>query len=187
MHKLKMHKVIQLSRLKPENLMCHAIAQEFCQEIEAMYLVPQNATVQVHINLNIVEVALKTCHLQNAIEMDDNGVLHLCKTSDPSPNRQKVEIREPTSDEDCIIQGTEEAKPIVFKPITQASMKYLTSHFRLPCSSQLSYVNKGAVAKGPPASVTNDIKGDGLCFFHCVSMIIFRTQTCAEDRHEDGL
>ncbi len=161
--------------------MCHASAQEFCQEIEAMYAIPQNTTVWVHINLHIAEAALDTSHLQDAIEMDDNGVLHLHKASDPSPERQKVENGDPTSDKDCTIQGTEEAKLLVFKPITQASMKYLTSCFRLPCSSRLPYVNQGTLAKRPPSSITNNIKGDGLCFIHCVSMIISSTQMCAQD------
>ena len=177
-HKLRVHKVVRSSRLELENLMCHAIAQEFCNEIEAMYPIPQNATVCVHINLHIAEAALQTSHLQDAIHMDDNGMLHIRKDSAPAPKRQKVDS---DSDSDCCVVGTEEARPIIFKPITQASMKYLTSRFRLPCSSQLPYVNEGATAKGPPSSVTDDIKGDGLCFFHCVSMIISGTQTCVED------
>ncbi len=124
-HKLKVHKVIRLSRLEPENLLCHAFAQEFCQEIEAMYPIPQNATVWVHINLCIAKAALETSHLQDAIEMDDNGVLHICKASYPSLKRQKVETCDPCSDDECIIEGTEEVKLIMFKPIMQASMKYL--------------------------------------------------------------
>ncbi len=40
---------------------------------------------------------------------------------------------------------------------------------------------KEQLQKDPPSSVTDDIKGDGLCFFHCVSMIISGMQTCAED------
>ena len=144
-YKLRVHKVIRPSRLEPENLMCHAIAQEFCNEIEATYPIPQNATVRVHINLRIAEAALQTSHLQDAIDMDDNGVLHIRKGSVPSRKRPKVD-----SDSDCCIVGTKEAKPIVFKPIMQASIKYLTSHFRLPCSSHLPYVNEGATAKGPP-------------------------------------
>ncbi len=149
-HKLKVHKVIRPSRLEPENLMCHAITQEFCSEIEAIYAIPQNATIRVHINLCIAEAALQTSHLQDAIDMDDNGVLHLRKASDPSPKRPKVDIGHPHSEDDCSIVGAEEPKPIIFKPIMQTSMKYITSRFRLPCSSRLPYVNKGATAKGPP-------------------------------------
>ena len=40
---------------------------------------------------------------------------------------------------------------------------------------------KELLQKAPPTSVTNDIKGDGLCFFRCVSRIISVMQTCAED------
>ncbi len=125
-YKLRVHKVVRPSRLELENLMCHAIAQEFCNEIEATYPIPQNATVRMLINLRIAEAALQTSHLQDALHMDDNGVLHIRKDSAPAPKRQKVDS---DSDSDCCIVGTEEARPIVFKPIMQASMKYLTSCF----------------------------------------------------------
>ncbi len=177
-YQLRVHKVVRPSRLELENLMCHAIAQEFCNEIEATYPIPQNATVHMHINLRIAEAALQTSHLQDALHMDDNGVLHICKDSVPAPKRPKVDS---DSDSDCCIVRTKEAKLIIFKPIMEASMKYLTSCFRLPCSFRLPYVNEGATAKGPPSSVMNNIKGDGLCFFHCVSMIISGMQTCGED------
>ncbi len=149
-HKLRVHKVVRPSRLEPDNLMCHAIAQEFSDEIEATYPIPQNVTIRVHINLRIAEAALQTCHLQDALDMDDNGVLHLRKSTTPSPKRPKRATAKPDTDTQCFIVGTNEAKPIIFKPLSQASMKYLTLRFRLPCSSHLPYVNEGATAKGPP-------------------------------------
>ncbi len=32
-HKLRVHKIVRPSRLEPDNLMCHAIAQEFSDEM----------------------------------------------------------------------------------------------------------------------------------------------------------
>ncbi len=96
--------------------------------------------------------------------MDDNGVLHVCKSSTPSPKRPKRETAKPDSDTQSIIVGTEEANPIVFKPLSQASMKYLTSRFRLPCSSCLPYVNEGTTANPPPPPQVSPMTLKGMVY-----------------------